>query len=214
MAAEGLSAGGSTSALPGWELEAWYQDLEEVLAAAEPSGPSPPWESEQVRSQQCPWLGGNMAGGTCHLRLAFLLSQQAELVQLWATEGAGGGPEGCELDAALAADLLTLLEPVSTAGTEPAGPLGSASSKTSPPQLGSEEDEAGATAGRGVKRKRCSGGVANRELAKRQERANEQRVLELMAHNEQLREEIRRLSAEVEHTRAALIERIVNLRQA
>ncbi|NWX08605.1 DDIT3 protein, partial [Caloenas nicobarica] len=175
MAAEGLSAGGSTSARPGWELEAWYQDLQEVLAAAEPSGPSPPWEAEQ---------------------------------------GAGGGPEGCELDAALAADLLKLLEPVSTAGTEPVGPPGSASHKTSPPQLGSKEDEAGAAAGRGVKRKRCSGGVANRELAKRQEQANEQRVLELTAHNEQLREEIRRLSMEVEHTRAALIERIVNLRQA
>ncbi|NXW95073.1 DDIT3 protein, partial [Alopecoenas beccarii] len=175
MAAEGLPAGGSTSALPGWELEAWYQDLEEVLAAAEPSGPSPPWGAEQ---------------------------------------GAGGGPEGCELDVALAADLLKLLEPVSTAGTEPPGPPASTSSKTSPPQLGSEEDEAGAAAGRGVKRKRCSAGVANRELAKRQERANEQRVLELTAHNEQLREEIRRLSAEVEHTRAALIERIVNLRQA
>ncbi|XP_065510587.1 DNA damage-inducible transcript 3 protein isoform X2 [Caloenas nicobarica] len=185
MAAEGLSAGGSTSARPGWELEAWYQDLQEVLAAAEPSGPSPPWEAEQV-----------------------------ELFQLWGTEGAGGGPEGCELDAALAADLLKLLEPVSTAGTEPVGPPGSASHKTSPPQLGSKEDEAGAAAGRGVKRKRCSGGVANRELAKRQEQANEQRVLELTAHNEQLREEIRRLSMEVEHTRAALIERIVNLRQA
>ncbi|OPJ90008.1 DNA damage-inducible transcript 3 protein [Patagioenas fasciata] len=175
MAAEGLSAGGSTSALPAWDLEAWYQDLEEVLAAAEPSGSSAPWGAEQ-----------------------------AELVQLWGTEGAG--PEGCELDAALATELL---EPASTAGAEPAGPPGSAS----PPQLGSE-DEAGAAAGRGVKRKRCSAGVANKELAKRQERANEQRVLELMAHNERLRQEIRRLSAEVERTRAALIERIVNLRRA
>lgn len=56
--------------------------------------------------------------------------------------------------------------------------------------------------------------VASRQLAKRREKDNEQRVLELMAQNEQLREEIRRLSAEVERTRAALIDRIVNLRQA
>lgn len=56
--------------------------------------------------------------------------------------------------------------------------------------------------------------VASRELAKRREQANEQRVLELTAHNEQLREEIRRLSAEVERTRAALIDHIVNLHRA
>ncbi|NXL02190.1 DDIT3 protein, partial [Mesembrinibis cayennensis] len=132
----------------------------------------------------------------------------------WGSEGAGSGPEGCELDAALAAELLELLGPESTASTEPAGPPGSASSSSPPPQLGTEEDEAGAAAGRGVKRKRCSGMTASRELAKRREQANEQRVLELTAHNEQLREEIRQLSAEVERTRAALIDRIVNLRQA
>ncbi|NXX58123.1 DDIT3 protein, partial [Scopus umbretta] len=175
MAAEGLPAGEPASALPGWELEAWYQDLQEVLAAAEPSGPSPHWGAEQ---------------------------------------GAGGGPEGCGLDAALAAELLELLGPESTASTEAAGPPGSASGRSSPPQLRTVEDEAGAAAGRGVKRKRCSGVAASRELAKRREQANEQRVLELTAHNEQLQEEIRRLSAEVEHTRAALIDRIVNLRRA
>ncbi|NXQ81203.1 DDIT3 protein, partial [Nyctibius grandis] len=175
MAAEGLPAGAPATALPGWELEAWYQDLQEVLAAAEPSGPSPPWGAEQ---------------------------------------GAGSGAEGCELDAALAAELLELLGPESTGSAEPAGPPGSASPRSSPPRLGTEEDEAGRAAGRGVKRKRCSSMAASRELAKRQERANEQRVLELTAHNEQLREEIRQLSAEVERTRAALIDRIVNLRRA
>ncbi|NXQ97794.1 DDIT3 protein, partial [Sagittarius serpentarius] len=174
MAAEGLPAGGPTGTLPGWELEAWYQDLQDVLAAAEP-----------------------------------------KISPLWGTEGAGSGPEGCELDAALAAELLELLGPESTAaGTEPTILPGSASSRSSPPQPGTEEDEAGAAAGCGVKRKRCGGMVASRELAKRRERANEQRVLELTAQNEQLREEIQRLSAEVERTRAALIDHIVNLRRA
>lgn len=55
--------------------------------------------------------------------------------------------------------------------------------------------------------------TANKALAKNREQSNEQRVLELTARNEQLREEIRRLSAEVENTRRALINRIVNLRQ-
>ncbi|KAF1673067.1 DNA damage-inducible transcript 3 protein, partial [Pygoscelis papua] len=168
MAAEGLPAGGSAGTLPSWELEAWYQDLQEVLAASEPSGPSP----------------------------------------------SRGAEQRCELDAAVAAELLELLGPESAASTEPVGPPGSATSRSSPPRLDTEEDEAGSAAGRGVKRKRCSGMAASKELAKCRERANEQRVLELTAHNEQLREEIRRLSAEVEHARAALIDRIVNLRQA
>ncbi|NWU55372.1 DDIT3 protein, partial [Dromas ardeola] len=173
MAAGGLPAGTPAGTLPSWELEAWYQDLQEVLAAAEPSGPSPPWGAEEVS---------------------------------W-------GTKGCELDAALAAELLELLGPESTASTQPAGPPGLASSSSSPPRLGAEEDEAWAAAGRGVKRKRCGGPAASRELVKSRERANEQRVLELTAHNEQLREEIRQLSAEVERTRAALIDRIVNLRR-
>ncbi|XP_030366519.1 DNA damage-inducible transcript 3 protein isoform X2 [Strigops habroptila] len=175
MAAEGLPAGDPLTAPSGWELEAWYQDLQEVLAAAESSGPPPPWGPEQA--------------------------------ELCGTEGAGGGPEGCGLDAALAAELLELLGPESRAGPEPAPP-GAASGRSSPPQ------EEAATARRGVKRKRCGSTGASGERAKRREHADEQRVLELTAHNEQLRAEIQRLSTEVQHTRAALIDRIVNLRRA
>ncbi|NXS57691.1 DDIT3 protein, partial [Brachypteracias leptosomus] len=167
MAAEGLPAGD-----PGWELEAWYQDLQEVLAAAELGGPALPWGVEQ---------------------------------------GAGGDPGSCELDAALAAELQGA---ESATGTEAAAPRGSASGQSSPPGLGTKEEEATAV-GHGVKRKRCPGSVVpGRELAKRREWANEQRVLELTAQNERLREEIGRLSAEVEHTRAALIDRILSLRRA
>ncbi|XP_030324075.1 DNA damage-inducible transcript 3 protein [Calypte anna] len=181
MAAEGLTPG---STLPVWELEAWYQDLQEVLAASEPCGSSLPWGSEQT-----------------------------EMAPLWSTEGAGSDPEGCELDTALAAELLELER---TAGSEPLGLLDLASSSSSPPaQAGrgeEEEEEVRVAAGRGVKRKRGSGTGSSKELAKQhQERANEQRVLELTAHNEQLRAEICRLSAEVESTRAALIDRMVNL---
>ncbi|NXG59944.1 DDIT3 protein, partial [Hemiprocne comata] len=172
MAAEGLPAGAPTSGLPGWELDAWYQDLQEVLAAAEPGGPPHPWGAEQ---------------------------------------GAGGGPEGCELDAAFAAELLELLGPESTAGTEAAGPPHSASSSSSPAvRWGTGEEETKVAVGRGVKRKRGGG----REQTDPPERAGEQRVLELTAHNERLRAEIQQLSAEVQRTRAALIDRIVNLRQA
>ncbi|KAM4643981.1 DNA damage-inducible transcript 3 protein [Amazona ochrocephala] len=164
MAAEGLPAGAPAAALPGGELEAWYQDLQEVLAAAEPAGPPLPWVPEQA--------------ALC----------------------------GAE-DAALAAELLELLGPQSGPGPEPPPP-GAASGRGSPAQ------EAAAAAPRGVKRQRCGGAAASRERAKHRERASEQRVLELTAHNERLRAEIRRLSTEVQHTRAALIDRIVNLRRA
>jgi len=205
MAAEGLPAGGPPGALPGWELEAWYQDLQEVLAAAEPGGPSPAWVAEPVSWGHGPGVGGTRGWGL----LSSPLSLQAELAPLWGVEGAGAAPGGCELDAALAAELLELLGPDSAAGTHPAGPPGSAPSRSSPPRVGAAEDDA---TGRGAKRKKRGSVAASRELAKRREVADEQRVLELTAHNEQLREEIRRLSAEVERTRAALIDRMVNLR--
>ncbi|XP_025914288.1 DNA damage-inducible transcript 3 protein [Apteryx rowi] len=196
MAAESLPLAGAAgpSALPGWELEAWYQDLQEVLAAAEPGGHHLlPRGAEQEGPAELATLDSTAL--------------------LWSADGAGAA--GCELDAALAAELLELLGPESAAGTEPAAPPpGSASSGSSPAQTGTEDEE-GAALGRGAKRKRHGGEATGREPAKRREReqANEQRVLELTAHNERLREEIQRLSAEVERTRAALIDRIVNLRR-
>ncbi|XP_062453342.1 DNA damage-inducible transcript 3 protein [Rhea pennata] len=196
MAAESLPLAGGTGTLPGWELEAWYQDLQEVLAAAEPGGHHPlPRGAEQEGPAELATLDSTAL--------------------LWSADEAGAA--GCELDAALAAELLELLGPESPASTEPAAPPppGSASSGSSPAQTGTEDEE-GVALGRGAKRKRHGSEVGGREPAKRRERelANEQRVQELTAHNERLREEIQRLSAEVERTRAALIDRIVNLRQA
>uniref|UniRef100_A0A8B9E4V1 DNA damage inducible transcript 3 n=1 Tax=Anser cygnoides TaxID=8845 RepID=A0A8B9E4V1_ANSCY len=154
MAAEGLPVAGSAGGLPGWELEAWYQDLQEVLAAAEPPG---------------------------------LPEGPSETAPLWGPEGTGSVPES----------------------TEAVQPPDHAFCSSSPTQLGTEDEQVGHKA----KRKRGSGVTANKALAKNREQSNEQRVLELTARNEQLREEIRRLSAEVENTRTALINRIVNLRR-
>lgn len=183
MAAEGLPVAGPAGGLPGWELEAWYQDLQEVLAAAEPTGLPAPWGAEQ--------------------------EGPSETAPLWGPEGSGSVPESCELDAALTAELQELLGPHSVAGTEAVQPPDPALCRSSPTPVGTEDEQAGHKA----KRKRGSGVTANKALAKNREQSNEQRVLELTAHNEQLREEIRRLSAEVENTRRALINRIVNLRQ-
>ncbi|NXA15355.1 DDIT3 protein, partial [Sapayoa aenigma] len=151
MAAEELWGAGGP---PGWDLEGWYQDLQEVLAA-EPPGAAPSWGAEQAEPR----------------------------------------PGGCGLDAALAEELL---------GPEGAGPEGCPGGVPGGSPLArpdpAEEDG-------GARRKRRGG------FGTRRERDGERQVRELTAHNEQLRAEIHRLSAEVQRTRAALIDRIVNLRQ-
>ncbi|NXX76972.1 DDIT3 protein, partial [Urocolius indicus] len=168
MAAEGLPVGTPPGTLPSWELEAWYQDLQELLASEEPFGPSPPWGAEQE-------------------------------------QGASGGPEGCELDATLATELLELLGPDGT--DAPAAQPGPAPALSHPPELNVQEDEEGAAQERRGKRKKRGGGA---EAARR---AAEQRVRELTAQNERLRGHIRQLSAEVQRTRAALIRRITARRR-
>ncbi|NXR69017.1 DDIT3 protein, partial [Rhadina sibilatrix] len=169
MAAEGLWGPGGP---PGWELEGWYQDLQEVLAA-EPPGSAPTWGAEQVEP----------------------------------------GPGDCGLDLALAEELLELLGPE---GAAPAEPPGAAAGGSGPARPGpaEEEEEEEEEAVRGARRKRRGGPGAPRERdGERRQRDGERRVRELTAQNERLRAEIQRLSAEVQRTRAALIDRIVNLRQ-
>nr|XP_054505167.1 DNA damage-inducible transcript 3 protein [Agelaius phoeniceus] len=163
MAAEGLWGPGGP---PGWELDGWYQDLQEVLAA-EPPGAAPAWGPEQEEP----------------------------------------GPGGCGLDLALAEELLQLLGPEGAAPEEApaAAPGGSAPARPGPAEEAEEEEEE--EKARGARRKRRGGAGAPRQ------RDGERQVRELTAHNERLRAEIQRLSAEVQRTRAALIDRIVNLRQ-
>ncbi|NXD32283.1 DDIT3 protein, partial [Spelaeornis formosus] len=161
MAAEGLWGPGGP---PGWELDAWYQDLQEVLAA---ETPGPAWGAEQLQP----------------------------------------GPGGCGLDLALAEELLELLGPEGAAPAETPGATPGGSGAARPDPAEEEEEEEDEEEARGARRKRRGGAGTRRQ------RDGERRVRELTAHNERLRAEIQRLSAEVQRTRAALIDRIVNLRR-
>ncbi|NWT63016.1 DDIT3 protein, partial [Erythrocercus mccallii] len=195
MAAEGLWGPGGP---PGWELEGWYQDLQEVLAA-EPPGTAPTWGAEQVSAGPAAPPGRGARSPLRH-RSWFPLSPQAE-----------PSPGGCGLDLALAEELLELLGPEGAAPAEPPGaaPGGSGPARPGPAEEEEEEEEV-----RGARRKRRGGPGAPRERdGERRQRDGERRVRELTAQNERLRAEIQRLSAEVQRTRAALIDRIVNLRQ-
>ncbi|XP_068027279.1 DNA damage-inducible transcript 3 protein [Melanerpes formicivorus] len=110
----------------GWELEAWCQELQELLAAPEPGGHCPAWEAEQAELALP--RGTELAWG-------------AELALPWGTELAPAGPQSCQLDAALAAELLQLLGPEGTTGGTQA-PAGTAC----PAQPGTEEEPRGAAA--------------------------------------------------------------------
>uniref|UniRef100_A0A8C8RGD7 DNA damage inducible transcript 3 n=1 Tax=Pelusios castaneus TaxID=367368 RepID=A0A8C8RGD7_9SAUR len=182
MAAEPVSA-----SLASWELEAWYEDLQEVLSSDENGGPClAPEAMEQkdlatLDATQLLWGGDSLAP---------LAEQTADALG------------SCELDAGLTAEVLELL----------AGLPESDSSQSSPAQT-CTEDEEGAGPSRGVKRKRSSQSPGHPKKRSGEKEQNERRVTELMAENERLKQEIERLSGEVEATRVALIQRVVNLPQ-
>lgn len=181
------------TSLPSWELEAWYEDLQEVLSSDENGGTSLPPGGVEQKDLVTLDATALLWGLDCPAPLA---------------EPTGDAPESCELDASLTAELLELLS--GTAEELPGLPE-SDSSQSSPAQT-CTEDEEGAGPARGVKRKRSSQphGQGKRSGEKEQ---NERRVTELVAENERLKQEIERLSTEVEATRAALIERMVNLQK-
>ncbi|XP_015276847.1 PREDICTED: DNA damage-inducible transcript 3 protein isoform X2 [Gekko japonicus] len=187
MMAESLPFSTETP-VPSWDLEAWYEDLQEVL-------------SSDVTNRTGPPVGGE--------ELEFIEADGSTL--LWSLETSnplepsGGEAAGtCDLDPALTAELLELL------GEEPLGPAESDCSHSSQAQTGTDEEE-----GVPPSRKRKWSGQpqgGKRQRGREREQENERRVAELTAHNQRLQEEIEQLSAEVEATRAALIQRMVNLK--
>ncbi|XP_003223673.1 DNA damage-inducible transcript 3 protein [Anolis carolinensis] len=173
--------------VPTWDLESWYEDLQEVLSLDVSSRTDPPvggqeWEEFSLDDTPLLW----------------------DLEALGTLEPSGSPAAGaCELSPHLSTELLGLL------GEEPVGAPESDSSRSSPPQTGTDEEEVSTSRKR--KRSRQPQG-GKRQRGREQEQQNEHRVAELMAQNERLREEIERLSAEVEATRAALIQRMVSLK--
>lgn len=182
-----------------WDLEEWYEDLQEVLSLDVTSKIIPPEVGQEQEE----------------------FDEIDETALLWSLETPTPlEPNGieaagtCELDSTLTAELLKLL------GEEPTGPPESGppesdppesdSSHSSPPQTGTDDEE---TVSNSRKRKRTGQPQrGKRQRGREREQENERRVAELMAHNEQLQKEIERLSAEVETTRAALIQRMVSLK--
>lgn len=167
MAAESLPF--SFGAVSSWELEAWYEDLQEVLSSDENGGNyiSPPRNEEEESK-------------------TFTTLDPASLA--WLTEEPGPAE-------------------VKSTSQSPHSPDSSQSSLTQ-----EEEEDQGKT------RKRKQSGQwpvrAGKQRVKEKEQENERKVAQLTEENERLKQKIEYLTREVEATRRALIDRMVNLHQA
>ncbi|XP_007422127.1 DNA damage-inducible transcript 3 protein isoform X1 [Python bivittatus] len=175
--------------VPTWELEAWYEDLQEVLSS-DVSNRTDPSVGEQEQKE---FDGFDGAALLWNLETSNSLELNGDVV-------AGN----YELEPDLAAELLEQLS------EEPPGPAESDSSHGSPTQTGTDDDEGMSTSRKRRQSRQPHGG--KRQRGREREQQNERKVAELTAHNEYLQQEIERLSAEVEATRAALIQRMVSLK--
>ncbi|KAL8164035.1 UNVERIFIED_CONTAM: hypothetical protein K2H54_044051 [Gekko kuhli] len=250
--------------VPSWDLEAWYEDLQEVLSSDVTNRTGAPVGGEELVSKLGRRAHELSESSVTRTEVAFIMlgtdaclevneetisvplyyggfalkicpqffeqnpqawrrtgppksRSEKEFIEadgstlLWSLEtsnllepGGGEAAGTCGLGPDLTDELLELL------GEEPPGPAESDCSHSSQAQTGTDDEE-GVPSGR--KRKRSGqpqGG--KRQRGREREQENERRVAELTAHNQRLQEEIERLSAEVEATRAALIQRMVNLK--
>ncbi|XP_072511278.1 DNA damage-inducible transcript 3 protein [Notamacropus eugenii] len=167
MAAEPLPF--SFGTLSSWELEAWYEDLQEVLSSEENGGTyaqPPETEQEELKS--------------------FTTLDPTSLVWLAEEPGPGG---------------------ITSNGQSPCSPESSQSS------LAQEEEEEQGERGRNRKRRHSeqSPPRGRKQSVKEKEQENERKVAHLAAENERLKQEIERLTKEVDMTRQALIDRMVSL---
>ncbi|XP_074082404.1 DNA damage-inducible transcript 3 protein [Macrotis lagotis] len=168
MAAEPLPF--SLGPLSSWELEAWYEDLQEVLSSEENGGVyvhPPETEQEELKT--------------------FTTLDPASLVWLAEEPGPGG---------------------IASKGQSPCSPESSQSSLAQ-----EEEEEEQGDHGRKRKRRQSEQSPARgrKQSVKEKEQENERKVAHLAAENERLKQEIERLTKEVDVTRQALIDRMVSL---
>lgn len=207
MTAESLPLSSCTpapSTLSGWELEAWYEDLHDVLLSDvkgsqpvgtqqnelkvwDPLDASLLWNSEPVTTccpanfdnEPCQSLG--LEGDFSDSLLEFLIQDRE--------------PSFCATLGSPGSDGQLPVVPESDSGS-----------------INHTEDEDSANSPCGAKRKRGGQPRGGKRL-KEKEQEGDRKVYELLAENERLKVEIERLSAEVEKTRKALIDRMVNLKK-
>ncbi|OCT92867.1 DNA damage-inducible transcript 3 protein [Xenopus laevis] len=206
MMAESLPFCGPMGTLSGWELEAWYEDLQDIL-----------------------WADTKEAGN-----LLPVVPEEQELLQI---ESVGHSPYIWSAESPLLMDISnedtdvqllpsTILEVINSDLEDRCNVSGSPKSEdtrqSEVPELDycssssvntHTEDEEPCVSQRASKRKRSRQSQGGKVRVREREEENEKKVAHLLSENERLKWEIERLSKEVEHTRKALIERMVNLKK-
>ncbi|XP_075055473.1 DNA damage-inducible transcript 3 protein [Mixophyes fleayi] len=213
MMAESLPFCSSSGPLSGKELEAWYEDLQDILCS------------------ETKTAGVLQSGSDGQVVQVDTLDSSP---YLWTLESLGSpipvnftDEEVVALEAAveqLPSELLEFLSQgshndfdISSASepviVQPSRALEVDSGCSSSPSQTHTEDEESSGSQSGTKRKRNAYPRGGKVRVKEKEQENENKVAHLVAENERLKGEIERLSLEVEKTRKDLIERMVNLKK-
>ncbi|XP_053313674.1 DNA damage-inducible transcript 3 protein [Spea bombifrons] len=213
MMAESLPYCGPAGTLAGWELEAWYKDLEDILCS-------------DTQNADCFQTERNKQNGFVQM------DTTDDLTYFWTLEPMSSSLP-VELShedvVALEADVDQLpsevldflstgtpascsasLDAVDAGTIQQTGTLEQECYSSSPTHTLTEDEESSAGSS-GTKRKRRSQPRGGKVRVKERELENEKKVAHLVSENERLKGEIERLSIEVEKTRKDLIERMVNL---
>ncbi|XP_063808426.1 DNA damage-inducible transcript 3 protein [Pseudophryne corroboree] len=213
MMAESMPFCGSAGTLTGIELEAWYEDLQDILCSdAKNAGVLPSGSDEQmlqvetVDSSLQVWtlesLGSPIPINFTEEEAVALEAVVEQLPSEWL--------EFLNQESQNDFDISSISEPINIQ-QRGALELDSGCSSSQSQTLTEDEESSGSQSATKRKRNACRRGGKVRVKEKEQE--NEKQVAYLVAENDRLKGEIDRLSLEVEQTRKSLIERMVNLKK-
>ncbi|XP_066440524.1 DNA damage-inducible transcript 3 protein [Eleutherodactylus coqui] len=209
MMAEPLPFGGTAGPLSGLELEAWYEDLEDILATETKNTAALQLVSdEQVKTlDSSPYLW-TLESIDSTLPVNFTDEEVVALetvVDQFSSEVLEFLSQGSHNES----DNPSTSE---SSNNQQDGPVDVDSGCSSCPSQTHTEDEDSSGSQCGTKRKRNTQPRGGKVRVKEKEQENEEKVSHLLAENERLKGEIERLTLEVERTRKSLIERMVNLK--
>ncbi|XP_040281676.1 DNA damage-inducible transcript 3 protein [Bufo bufo] len=209
MMAESLPFCGTAGPLSGLELEAWYEDLQDILSSETKNTAA----VQLVSDEQVETLDGSPYLWTLEsIDSTLPVNFTDEEVVALETVVSQLPSEVLEF---LAQESHNDFENPSTSESlndQQDGAVDVDSSCSSCPSQTHTEDEDSSGSQCGTKRKRHTqprGG----KIRKEKEQENDKKVAHLASENERLKREIERLTLEVEKTRKSLIERMVNLKK-
>ncbi|KAG8585603.1 hypothetical protein GDO81_005088 [Engystomops pustulosus] len=211
MMAESMPFCGTAGPLSGLELEAWYEDLQDILSSETKNAASLQLVSdEQVETlDSSPYLW-TLESIDSTLPVNFTDEEVVALetvVDQLPSEVLEFLTQGSQND----------FDNPSTSSESPNNTQEAAvdldSGCSSSPSQTHTEDEDSSGSQCGTKRKRNGQPRGGKVRMKEKDQENEKKVSHLVAENERLKAEIERLTMEVERTRKSLIERMVNMKK-